>query len=135
MGVPRNESGLELQPVGTIEELRRMFGNAEIASVSAATIRAVGFGIERRLAECPNGFHCDLASQTSPADAKKHVRKGRTFNRQRTWRHPHPPAGVKSSDFGTPDRPNPPLQIQLVAGGRAEGVFGTWRSTQSWTCA
>ncbi len=56
------EASFFIAGAGIIDELRRIFGNAEIASVPAAAIRAVGFGIERRPAECRDDFHCDPAS-------------------------------------------------------------------------
>jgi hypothetical protein len=47
---------------GMVAELRRIFNDVEIAMVPAAAVRGVGFAIERRPADCPDGFRCDRAS-------------------------------------------------------------------------
>lgn len=57
-----SEASFFIADAGMIDELRRIFGSAEVARVPAAAIRTVGFGIERRPAECPSGFLCDPAS-------------------------------------------------------------------------
>jgi hypothetical protein len=46
---------------GMLPELRRIFPGLEIARIPAAVVRGVGLVIERRPAECPNGFQCNPA--------------------------------------------------------------------------
>ena len=59
----RGEVSYFVDGPGMIAEVRRMFPGMEIACVPASVLRSaeVGFVIERRPAECPDGFQSDPA--------------------------------------------------------------------------
>jgi hypothetical protein len=60
-----------------LPELHRIFPGLEIARIPASVIRAVGvgFAIERRPTQCPDGFQCDQASHVVAGPSTEMTRK------------------------------------------------------------
>jgi|SRR6266581_1020555 len=65
-----------------LTELARLFPGMEVARVPAVVVRGVGFVIERRPGECPDGFQCDptchvVAGPPAPMTRNEFQRKAR----------------------------------------------------------
>lgn len=62
---------------GMLPELHRIFPGLEIARIPASVIRGVGvgFAIERRPTQCPDGFQCDRASHVVAGPSTEMTRK------------------------------------------------------------
>jgi hypothetical protein len=93
---------------GLLAELARLFPGMELARVPAAVVRGVGFVIERRPAECPDGFQCDPACHVIAGPPTQVARtefqgKARTIAKNPSVTIiPSEPAAVQTPDLQPP---------------------------------